>query len=149
MQFVRPAFEVINAKTCRISQFFKLGVLRRQELMQRRIEQSDRRWQAVHDAEQGGEILALVRKQLGDRGTARVRIAGEDLFGLFDLFASSIMLPLSGIFAALFVGWSLSKRDALAAAQIDGVVGTLWIWLLRLFVPGMIALVLLHGITDF
>ncbi|WP_420404846.1 sodium-dependent transporter [Nisaea sp.] len=78
-----------------------------------------------------------------------VRVAGEDLFGLFDLVASSIFLPLSGILIALFVGWSLRRRDALLFAGLEGPLGWLWIWLLRILVPGSIALVLLNGLSDF
>ncbi|MBO6559145.1 MAG: sodium-dependent transporter [Nisaea sp.] len=78
-----------------------------------------------------------------------VRIAGEDLFGLFDLLASSVLLPLSGIFISLFVGWSLQRRDAFLFAGLNGALGWLWIWLLRIVVPVSVALVLFNGLSDF
>jgi NSS family neurotransmitter:Na+ symporter len=78
-----------------------------------------------------------------------VRIAGEDLFGLFDLLASSVLLPLSGIFISLFVGWSLQRRDAFLFAGLTGALGWLWIWLLRIVVPVSVALVLFNGLSDF
>ena len=55
-----------------------LGVRARQELVQRRVEQADRHRQPRHDAEERGEIAALRRQQLGERGAAAVRIRRHD-----------------------------------------------------------------------
>jgi len=86
---------------------------------------------------------------LSDSLLKDVRVAGENLFGLFDLVASSVLLPLSGIFVALFVGWSLHRRDAFLFAGLDGPFAWIWIWLLRVVVPVSVALVLINGLADF
>ena len=57
---------------------FLLGA--RQEFVQRRIEQPDRHRQTLHDPEQVGEIPALHRKQLCERGAAPGFVVGEDHF---------------------------------------------------------------------
>jgi len=66
---------------------------------------------------------------------------------LIDHFASNVLLPLSGIAIALFVGWGWPAADAL---QSSGLVGRrlrwMWIWLLRVVIPGIIALVMLRGL---
>ena len=66
------------------SAFMRLGDLGdllvgvRQELVQRRIEQPDRHRQALHDLEQLGEVAALHRQQLGERGAAALLVVGQD-----------------------------------------------------------------------
>ena len=50
----------------------------RQELVQRRIEEADRRRIALERAEDAGEVLALVRQQLGQRRLPRLERLGED-----------------------------------------------------------------------
>lgn len=74
-----------------------------------------------------------------------VNLAGRDLFEVFDLVASSLLLPLSGLLVSLFVGWGLYRRDALSFAGLDGVLGGVWIWLLRAVVPIMIFLILINA----
>ena len=46
--------------------------------MQRRVEQADRDRQPAHDLEQFGEVLALHRQKLGERGAASLLVVGED-----------------------------------------------------------------------
>ena len=50
----------------------------RQELVQRRIEEADRRRVALQRAEDAGEVLALVRQQLGERRLPLLHGLGED-----------------------------------------------------------------------
>ena len=56
----------------------KLGILMRQELVQRRVQQPDRDGQPVHDAEQVRKILALERQQLVQCGFAARQVVGHD-----------------------------------------------------------------------
>ena len=50
----------------------------RQELVQRRIEEADRRRIALERAEDSREVLALIRKQLRQRRLPRLERLGED-----------------------------------------------------------------------
>ena len=50
----------------------------RQELVQRRIEEADRRRVALQRPEDAGEIVALIRQQLGERRLPRLERLGED-----------------------------------------------------------------------
>jgi hypothetical protein len=50
----------------------------RQEFVQRWIEQADRHRQAAHDLEQGNEIGALHRQELGKRSAARPVVVGKN-----------------------------------------------------------------------
>jgi NSS family neurotransmitter:Na+ symporter len=60
---------------------------------------------------------------------------------------TDILLPLGGLFIALFVGWVLGPR-AIAAAAAEGQtsfpLARLWLWTLRLIAPLAIAVILLQ-----
>ena len=62
----------------RLGDFGNLGIAMRQEFMQRRIEQTDRDRQALHDLEQFGEVAALHRQDLRQRRTTGLLGIGED-----------------------------------------------------------------------
>ena len=55
-----------------------LGLGVRQELVQRRIEEADRHRQAAHDREELGEVVALHRQELRERGAPARLVVGED-----------------------------------------------------------------------
>src|SRR6267142_6437379 len=50
----------------------------RQELVQRRIEETNRRRMALERTEDADEVLALIRQQLGERRFALLERLGED-----------------------------------------------------------------------
>lgn len=68
-------------------------------------------------------------------------------FNLLDYLTTKIILPVGGMLIALFVGWRL-RPDVYADQQgmPSGNLYILWIWILRLFAPAAIALVLVAGI---
>jgi NSS family neurotransmitter:Na+ symporter len=69
------------------------------------------------------------------------------LLDVIDHFASNIVLPLSGIAIALFAGWVWPTEDAMRASGLATKrVRQLWIWLLRVVIPGVIALVMIAGL---
>ena len=78
VQFLRARFQLgrIRAHAGRHFRDFRIRV--RQEFVQRRIEQANRHRQAVHDLEQGGEIAALHRQQLVERGATAFLVVGEN-----------------------------------------------------------------------
>jgi NSS family neurotransmitter:Na+ symporter len=57
------------------------------------------------------------------------------------------LLPTGGILIALFVGWGWGRTEALGESDLGmGALGRLWLWLLRLVAPAVIAVVLLSGL---
>lgn len=66
------------------------------------------------------------------------RISGKDLLEIYDTVAGEILLPLSTLLFALFIGWIWSRRAAIEAAGLGTALGTIWIWLVRYAVPGII-----------
>ena len=64
----------------------------------------------------------------------------------FDYLASNWMLPLGGLFIALFTGWVLPERDARDELGPSPAVTTTWLYLVRVFVPVVLVVVFLNGL---
>ena len=73
---------------------------------------------------------------------------GKTFFEVFDYMVSSVMMPLGGIFIAVFAGWTLNKsitQDEFSIAH--GVVGyKVWRFLLRYFVPVLLLIVMITSL---
>lgn len=79
---------------------------------------------------------------------AGVSFAGLPVLDAVDAAASNLLLPLCGLIVALFVGWRLGVSRAIAAANLDGsILGTAWLWLLRVAVPAAIVLIMLRALN--
>lgn len=77
---------------------------------------------------------------------ADIRIGGLGILDAIDAAVSNFLLPLGGILIAVFVGWRVSRIDALYEADLThSRLGTVWRFLLRYLVPTMIALILLQS----
>lgn len=72
----------------------------------------------------------------------------KTFFEVFDYMVSSVMMPLGGIFIAVFAGWTLNKsitKDEFSIAH--GVVGyKVWRFLLRYFVPVLLLIVMITSL---
>ncbi|MBT8056024.1 MAG: sodium-dependent transporter [Gammaproteobacteria bacterium] len=75
------------------------------------------------------------------------RYADFGYFEILDYLTANIMMPVSGLMLALFVGWMI-KPDAIReqlAIENENLFRA-WFWLLRWVVPISIALILLSGL---
>ncbi|MCF6338227.1 MAG: sodium-dependent transporter [Gammaproteobacteria bacterium] len=73
---------------------------------------------------------------------------GKNFFDLLDFLTSNIMLPLGGLFIALFAGWvmkSSSTADELRL-PVNGVAHTSWRFLVRFVTPVAVIIVFLNAI---
>ena len=83
---------------------------------------------------------------------AEVTVFGKTFFDFFDFATSNVLLPLGGIFIALFVGWqwgySKVKQEMSNQGRLanDGLAHV-FIFLVKYIVPIAIALVLLAGLN--
>ncbi|WP_078594588.1 sodium-dependent transporter [Evansella clarkii] len=63
-------------------------------------------------------------------------IAGLPFLDAIDTLTDRYTLPLGGLIIALFVGWGWNQVDALRETGLtDSVLGTLWLWFLRIIAP--------------
>ena len=73
------------------------------------------------------------------------KIFGMNFFDFTDFLTNQIMLPLGGIFIAIFVGWVMEKQDVLDELQIeDGIIFKCWFFLVRFVAPVMVGMVLIY-----
>ena len=72
------------------------------------------------------------------------KIFGMNFFNFTDFLTNQIMLPLGGIFIAIFVGWVMKKQDVLEELQIeDGILFKVWFFIVRFIAPVMVGMVLI------
>ncbi len=78
-----------------------------------------------------------------------LKIAGKDFLDAADFLASNILLPLGGLFIALFVGWVWTdgaKKEITNEGTIPfGLMGP-WLWICRVVAPLAIAWIFLKGL---
>jgi NSS family neurotransmitter:Na+ symporter len=71
-------------------------------------------------------------------------ILGKGFLDLVDFVASNIMLPVGGLFIALFVGWHMGAR---AMQELDGgPVSRVWLFIIRFVAPVAIIWILVNGL---
>lgn len=78
-----------------------------------------------------------------------LEFGGGNLNDSMDYFSNQIVLPLSGLLIALFVGWAMTRdavRDELS--DLSSRVFALWYALLRYVVPPALAIIFIMGVTE-
>jgi NSS family neurotransmitter:Na+ symporter len=79
-----------------------------------------------------------------------VRIFNFNIFELLDFTASSVLLPIGGVFIVVFLGWYLGKKYIKDEISSSGLYKTklinFFILIIKFLAPIAIALVFLHGI---
>lgn len=71
------------------------------------------------------------------------------VFDTLDFLTSQIMLPLGGLFIAIFVGWLM--RRAIVASEMDAEghpLFDIWLFLVRFVSPALVALVMIVSLYD-
>ncbi|MGI6604399.1 MAG: sodium-dependent transporter [bacterium] len=79
------------------------------------------------------------------------QIAGKVFFDQLDWFANNVLLPLGGMFTALFVAWIWGVKNALREISNDGTIqfglGNVWGNVMMKWVsPALVAIIFLAGI---
>ncbi len=79
---------------------------------------------------------------------ANIKIAGTGVLEAVDFAASNLLLPVSALLVALFVGWKWLPAQARANSDLsESPLGPVWLGLVRFFAPPIIVLVLLRGLN--
>lgn len=74
------------------------------------------------------------------------RFEGNTIFDLLDFFTANVMLPLSGLLTALFVGWVVAKESLKSNLALEGGSFTLWYNLVRFVTPVAVAIVFVYNL---
>lgn len=75
---------------------------------------------------------------------------GMDFFDTMDHLASNWMLPLGGLFIAVYAGWVMPRRVQEAEVKdMPGWAFHTWLWLVRIVAPALVIIVLLQKVGVF
>ncbi|MEA1080009.1 sodium-dependent transporter [Marinobacter qingdaonensis] len=74
------------------------------------------------------------------------RFEGKTIFDLLDFFTANIMLPLSGLLTAIFVGWFVAKESLKLDLALDGGAFSLWYGLIRFVTPVAVIIVFAYNL---
>ena len=97
----------------------------------------------------GGVITALGVPSALSLGGKFPKIAGKDFLDAMDFISSNVLLPLGGIFIAVFVGWvwlESGKKEATNEGKVPFAWETTWIWIVRVVAPVAIAWIFIKGL---
>lgn len=95
----------------------------------------------------GGAIFALgLPAALSFGVLGGVRVAGMHVLDAMDFVASNVLMPVSGVIVAVFVGWVWAARDARHASTLAPAAARAWHLVVRYAAPAVIALVLLRAL---
>ncbi|PCM44282.1 sodium-dependent transporter [Marinobacter sp. ANT_B65] len=74
------------------------------------------------------------------------RFEGKTIFDLLDFFTANILLPLSGLLTAIFVGWFVAKESLKADLDLSDGAFALWLTLLRFATPVAVVIVFIYNL---
>ena len=75
------------------------------------------------------------------------RFEGKTIFDLLDYVTANLMMPLGGLFIALFVGWFMSKQAAENELSIgNGFAFKLFMFILRFITPAAVLVVFVYNL---
>ncbi len=69
---------------------------------------------------------------------------GKNFFDLLDYLTANLMLPLGGLFIAVFAGWVMKREHSREELELFGVHFDLWHYLVRYVAPAAVFIVFLH-----
>jgi len=77
---------------------------------------------------------------------SHVRVGTHGILEAIDYSVSNVLLPITGIMTALYVGWRIERDLLLKDADFGpSRIGVAWLWLVRLVVPVTIVLILVQS----
>jgi len=74
------------------------------------------------------------------------RFEGQTIFDLLDFFTANVMLPLSGLLTAVFVGWFVARESLQRDLVMQGGSFALWYNLIRFVTPVAVAIVFAYNL---
>jgi neurotransmitter:Na+ symporter, NSS family len=81
--------------------------------------------------------------------TYHLELFGKTFFDLLDFLTANIMLPLGGLFIALFAAWIMSRQASMEEIGLNGKAQFgyyLWLYLTRIVTPIAVVVVFLNAI---
>ena len=73
-------------------------------------------------------------------------LMGKTIFDFLDYLTANIMLPLTGLMVALFVGWVMKKEFSLQELETNTLIHKLWLGCLRYITPILVLVVFIYNV---
>ncbi len=97
----------------------------------------------------GSVAILSVLSALSYNAIAEYKILGRNLNDTLDYFSNQLLLPLGGLFIAIFVGWFVSKQSSNEELSFGNpTLFQLWHFLVRYVVPPAVAVIFFFGVTE-
>ena len=84
----------------------------------------------------------------GDNWVSSIKIAGYDILGIKDFLTNNIMMPIGGMFTAIFVGWFVSRKAMMEELAMEDSSFKIWYFLVRFVCPFAIGIVFISIIYN-
>ncbi|GHF16435.1 transporter [Kordiimonas sediminis] len=78
-----------------------------------------------------------------------IRFFGLDIMGVKDYLTNNIIMPLGGMFTALFVGWFVSRKTMMEELALTDESFRIWYFLVRFIAPVAVTLVFISVTIGF
>ena len=96
-----------------------------------------------------GSLAALSNSSL-----ANFKLFGLTMFDLFDYASQNLMLPIGGLFIAIFVGWVWGSNNVVKALNNEGTLNnqmiiSVFMFIIRYITPILVIVILLGGLGVF
>lgn len=93
-----------------------------------------------------GLLSVLSFNVLGDFKPFVIHGEGKTIFDFLDYLTANIMLPLTGLMVAVFVGWFMKKEFSLQELETGETLHRLWIGCLRYITPILVLIVFIYNL---
>ena len=75
-----------------------------------------------------------------------IKLFGKNFFDFLDYITANIMLPLGGLFIAIFAGWVVKTRLSREELSISPLAHQLWLILVRFVAPLLVLIVFIYNL---
>jgi neurotransmitter:Na+ symporter, NSS family len=96
----------------------------------------------------GGTWIIGLASVLSFNHWSEIRIAGLGIMDAIETFSNDFLLPLGGLLTALLAGWALGRIPREQLGELPDWAYTLWLWLVRLVAPALVALVMVRALAE-
>tara|TARA_R110002072_G_scaffold60731_6_gene153753 strand:- start:2164 stop:3531 length:1368 start_codon:yes stop_codon:yes gene_type:complete len=87
-------------------------------------------------------VLSILSYNAMDHWT----VFGKNFNDAMDYFSNQILLPVGGLFIALFAGWFMSRASSQDELGASGTEYTIWYFLIRFVVPPAVLVIFVMGV---
>ncbi|PIE54654.1 MAG: sodium-dependent transporter [Dethiosulfovibrio peptidovorans] len=96
----------------------------------------------------GGVITLMGLPSALSQGAVEITVFGLSFLDAADFFASNILMPVSGFFTVLFLGWWIPDAvvDGVVNSGTPGMKERVWLWILKIIAPICILVIFIAGL---